>query len=107
MSWIVEPPNNNPSAFVLISSTVFQIDGAVRVADCSGLGYRDRRSGRTLSDRPGCRDVSGSGMRTTFARPESCESIDSQRFGSALDLVASASGAPAELHRLVARDVTS
>jgi hypothetical protein len=27
MSWIVEAPNNNPSAFVLISSTVFQIDG--------------------------------------------------------------------------------
>jgi hypothetical protein len=26
MSWIVEPPNNNPSAFVLISSTVFQIE---------------------------------------------------------------------------------
>jgi hypothetical protein len=29
MSWIVEAPNNNPSVFVLISSTVFQIDGAV------------------------------------------------------------------------------
>jgi hypothetical protein len=27
MSWIVEAPNNNPSVFVLISSTVFQIDG--------------------------------------------------------------------------------
>jgi hypothetical protein len=31
MSWIVEAPNNNPSAFVLISSTVFQIDGVARV----------------------------------------------------------------------------
>jgi hypothetical protein len=28
MSWIVEAPNNNPSVFVLISSTVFQIDGS-------------------------------------------------------------------------------
>jgi hypothetical protein len=28
MSWIVEAPNNNPSVFGLISSTVFQIDGS-------------------------------------------------------------------------------
>jgi hypothetical protein len=27
MSWIIEAPNNNPSVFVLISSTMFQIDG--------------------------------------------------------------------------------
>ena len=39
MSWIVEAPNNNPSVFVLISSTMFQIDGggalssATRFAD--------------------------------------------------------------------------
>jgi hypothetical protein len=32
MSWIVEAPNNNPSVFVLISSTVFQIDD-YRVAE--------------------------------------------------------------------------
>ena len=31
MSWIVEAPNNNPSVFVLISSTVFQIDGVACV----------------------------------------------------------------------------
>jgi hypothetical protein len=30
MSWIVEAPNSYPSVFVLISSTVFQIDGSVR-----------------------------------------------------------------------------
>jgi hypothetical protein len=30
MSWIVEAPNNNPSVFVLISSTVFQNDGVAR-----------------------------------------------------------------------------
>jgi hypothetical protein len=30
MSWIVEAPNNNPSVFVLISATVFQIDGVAR-----------------------------------------------------------------------------
>jgi hypothetical protein len=28
MSWIVEAPKNNPSVFVLISSTVFEIDGS-------------------------------------------------------------------------------
>jgi len=31
MSWIVEASNNNPSVFVLISSTVFQIDGDARL----------------------------------------------------------------------------
>jgi hypothetical protein len=30
MGWFVEAPNNNPSVFVLISSTVFQNDGSVR-----------------------------------------------------------------------------
>jgi hypothetical protein len=44
MSWIVEAPNSNPYVFVLISSTVFQIDGDARavfagdVTPRSGIG---------------------------------------------------------------------
>jgi hypothetical protein len=38
MSWIVEAPNNNPSVFVLISSTVFQIDGSCALSAAAPVG---------------------------------------------------------------------
>jgi hypothetical protein len=52
MSWIVEAPNNNPSVFVLISSTVFQIDGScvrpperLRMIHEAELGCREPQTG--------------------------------------------------------------
>jgi hypothetical protein len=58
MSWIVEAPNNNPSVFVLISSTVFQIDGSVRASE--------RRNGdQVIGPRSG-------GRAPNLARPVAC-----------------------------------
>jgi hypothetical protein len=51
MSWIVEAPNSNPSVFVLISSTVFQIDG-VACVDRQLAGHVAGAAGDGVFSRP-------------------------------------------------------
>jgi hypothetical protein len=64
MSWIIEAPNNNPSVFVLISSTVFQIDGDARVGTVrADFTVRVTRPGCPLAARLGADTGDRTGLR--------------------------------------------